>query len=164
MITLGLDQSLNTTGWSILNDGEFEAIGTFKTKPSETIENRLAAIWNELTRLHTIYQFTHIFFEDIQQQRGNVDTYKRLAYVQATILLWCQAQGIEYTILSPSHWRKVLNEKYKIKFGRSRVDQKAAAQQFVKDIFLLSLGEDEADSLCLHHAGLLEYNQNRSAF
>lgn len=111
-----------------------------------------------------MYEFNYIFFEDIQQQKSNVETYKKLAYVQAAILLWCYFNEISYTILSPSHWRKILNEKYGIKFGRSRADQKAAARSFVKEHFDLSLGEDISDSICLAAAGWLEYNKNRSAF
>ena len=164
MIILSLDNALNVSGYAVWYDGNLEEYGTFQTKPSESIEDRLAMIWNELTALCSKYNFSHIFFEDIQQQRGNVDTFKRLAYVQATILLWCQNKGIGYIILSPSHWRKILNNKYGIKFGRSRAEQKAAAQQFVQDHFHLSLGEDTCDAICLGTAGWLEYNKNRSAF
>ena len=111
-----------------------------------------------------MYEFDYIFFEDIQQQKGNVETYKKLAYVQAAILLWCYFNEVSYTVLSPSHWRKILNEKYGIKFGRSRADQKAAARSFVKEHYSLSLGEDIADAINIAHAGWLEYNKNRSAF
>lgn len=161
---LALDQSLNTTGWCLFDGNNLITHGEFKTKPTQMIEQRLASIWNELNTLYNIHEFNHIFFEDIQQQRGNVETYKKLAYAQATILLWCYFNDIKYTILSPSHWRKVLSDKYKIKFGRSRAEQKAAARSFVKEYYSLSLGEDVSDSICLGHAGLLEYNKNRSAF
>lgn len=161
---LGLDNALATSGWSIWEDGELKHWGTFSTKSSAPIEQRLAQFWSELNSLCTISEFDYIFFEDIQQQKGNVETYKKLAYVQAAILLWCYFNEIPYTILSPSHWRKVLNEKYGIKFGRSRADQKAAARSFVKEHFDLSLGEDISDSICLATAGWLEYNKNRSAF
>lgn len=163
MIALSLDNALNLSGWAVWENSQLKKYGTFQTKSSETIENRLAAIWDYLTVLWTKYNFTHIFFEDVQKQTNTI-TYQRLCYVQAIILLWCQNHKIPYTILSPSHWRKVLNTKYGIKYGRSRADQKAAAQEFVKQHYSLSLGEDICDAINLGHAGLLEYKKNESAF
>lgn len=165
MIYCSLDQALQTTGWAIFNNDKLIDYGTFKTKASDPIELRLGQIWNELNKLEEQYNFEYIFFEDIQQQKGNVDTFKRLSYVQASIILWCYWIGnIKYTILSPSHWRKIIGDKYNIKFGRNRVEQKKAAQNFIQTLYDLSVKEDEADAIALGIAGIIEYNQNRSAW
>ena len=160
---LALDNALATTGWSVWEDEELLHYGTFSTKSSAQLEQRLGQFWNELNILHNIHEFEYLFLEDCQKQANEL-TYKRLCMVQATILLWCYFNEIKYTVLSPSHWRKILTDKYKIKFGRSRADQKAAARSFVKEHFSLSLGEDICDSISLGKAGFIEYNKNRSAF
>ena len=160
---LSLDNALATTGWCVWEDERPQSYGTFTTKSSASLEQRLGQIWSELNTLNNIYEFEYVFLEDCQKQVNEL-TYKRLCMVQATILLWCYFNDVKYSVLSPSHWRKILSDKYKIKFGRSRADQKAAARSFVKDQFSLSLGEDICDAICLGRAGLYEYNQSKSAF
>ena len=63
-----------------------------------------------------------IIFEGIQQQ-SNVETFRKLAMVQAAILLLCYNLDIKYMIYSPSEWRSMNGGGY----GRKREDQKVAA-------------------------------------
>ena len=163
MIYLALDQSLNLTGWAIFNDTELNKYGTFKTKPSDPIDRRLGTIWDKLNNLYSEYNFDYLFLEDIQKQ-SNAETYKKLAYVQAAIYLWCYWNNIKYNILSPSHWRKVLSDKYKIKYGTKREEQKKAAQQFVEQQYNLKVTSDEADAINIGIAGMIELKQYESAF
>lgn len=161
---LALDQALQTSGWAIFNNGDLIEYGTFKTKNFDPIEKRLHDIWNELNELADKYEFDYVFFEDIQQQR-NAETYKKLAYVQAAIFLWCYwIENVEYMILSPSHWRSLLKDKYKVNFGKNRVEQKKAAQELIEQLYKLKVTQDEADAICIGLAGYSEYNKIRSAF
>lgn len=164
MISLGLDNALQTTGYSVYNDDKLIAYDTFTIPAYKSIEIRLGEIWTHLNNLYQKYEFEHIFFEDIQQQKGNVQTFKKLAYVQAAILLWCYFNDIKYDILSPSHWRSILKDNYKISFGRSRKEQKQKAQELVRQLYQIEVTEDEADAICLAAAALKEKNNNKSAF
>lgn len=164
MIFLALDQALQTTGYAIFEDNKLIKWGTFSTTPSLPIEERLYTIQQELTKLDQYYNIGHVFFEDTQKQ-ANLDTYKRLCYVQSVIMVWCRNRGgIKYTILSPSHWRKLLKDKYKINWGRKREEQKQAALKWVRQEYEGKFTTDSADAICIGRAGLLELNQNRSAF
>ena len=164
MITyLALDQALQTSGWAIYGDGRLLDCGIFKTHNTIPIEERLGEVFTELTKLHDRYSFNYVFFEDIQKQQ-NVETYKKLCYVQAVVLLWCYFEQIDFDILSPSHWRSIIKDKYKVNFGKTRAEQKAAAQKFVKEHFNIDVTEDECDAICLGLAGLEEFNKHRSAF
>ena len=164
MIFLALDQALQTTGYAIFEDNELIKWGIFSTTPSLPIEERLYTIQQELTKLDQYYNIGHVFFEDTQKQ-ANLDTYKRLCYVQSVIMVWCRNRGgIKYTILSPSHWRKLLKDKYKINWGRKREEQKQAALKWVRQEYEGKFTTDSADAICIGRAGLLELNQNRSAF
>ena len=164
MITLALDQALNTTGWAIFKNDRLIDYGTFSTKQSDPIGFKLGNIWTNLNNLSRQYNFEHIFFEDTQKQ-VNVETWRKLCYVQATIILWSYWKAdIPYTVLAPSHWRKIISDKYKIKFGTKREEQKKAAQQFIEQRYDLKVTSDEADAICIGAAGLIEYNKNRSAF
>jgi len=104
-----------------------------------------------------------VFFEGIQKQ-SNAETFKKLAYCQATILLWCYWNELKYTILPPSHWRKTLKDKYGLGFGTSRAEQKKKAQELVKQVYGKDVSQDEADAICIGLAGIQEREQNRSAF
>lgn len=163
MIYLALDQALNTSGWAIFDNLVLEKYGTFSTKSSAPIDQRLEQIEEELEKLYETYEFEYIFLEDIQKQQ-NAETYKKLAYAQAVILIWCSRTDIPYTILSPSHWRSVLKDKDKISFGKTRTEQKKAAQQLVKQQYDISVTQDEADAICIGMAGYSEYQKNQSAF
>ena len=164
MITIGLDNALNTTGWSIFKDEELIAHSTFSIPAYKSIEVRLGEIWNKLNDLYREYQFEYVYFEDIQQQRGNVQTFKKLAYVQAAILLWCYFNEIKYTIFAPSHWRSTLKSTYGLGFGNARAEQKKKAQELVKQIFKIDVTEDEADAICIGLGGIQERIEKKSAF
>ncbi len=163
MICLALDQALQTTGFAIFQDNQLIDYGHFNIAGNKSIEIRLNAIMKELSNLENKYNFQDIFFEDIQKQT-NIETYKKLCYVQATIMIWCYNTGHNFSILSPSHWRSVLKEKYKISFGKVRAEQKKAAQELVRQQFSIEASEDECDAICIGLAGIQEKKRNSSAF
>lgn len=155
MIAIGLDQSLRVTGYSIWDGQKLVECGKFEVSKALPIEQRLKEFYNTLTNLFNKYHFEVLFFEDISQQI-NVLTTIRLAFVQAIVYLWCAQHNIDYMVLAPTHWRKILTEKYGIKWGKKRAEQKKTAQQFVKEQFNVDATQDEADSICLSLAALLE--------
>ena len=163
MIYLALDQALQTTGWAIFNDGQLVNHGYFSIPANKPIEQRLLMIMKKLSELENEFEFENLFFEDIQSQQ-NKETYKKLAYVQAAILIWCYNTNHKFTILPPSHWRSILKDKYKINFGRARVEQKKAAQELVRQQFQIEATEDECDAICIGLAGLIENQKTKSAF
>ena len=163
MIYLALDQALQTTGWAIFNDGQLVNHGHFSIPANKPIEQRLLMIMKKLSELENEFEFENLFFEDIQSQQ-NKETYKKLAYVQAAILIWCYNTNHKFIILSPSHWRSILKDKYKINFGRARAEQKKAAQELVRQQFQIEATEDECDAICIGLAGLIENQKTKSAF
>lgn len=162
---LALDQALKISGFAVYYISRLESCGTIETNPTHPIEDRLNTIWQHLDILDNKYNFDHVFFEDTQKQ-VNMETYKRLCWVQGVIILWCRKHGIPFTILAPSHWRKILKDEFGISFGRKREEQKKAAQEWVKKNFkdFQDVSEDECDAICLGTAGLAELQRNRSAF
>lgn len=160
---LALDQALQTTGFAAFDEKELIEVGSFSISANKNIEERLGIFEERLDQLYKVYNFDCLFFEDIQKQQ-NVETFKRLSYVQATVLLWCWRNNIPYTILSPSHWRLIIKGHYKVNFGRSRKEQKQAAQNFISTKYNLNSSEDECDAVCIGLAGIHELNTICSAF
>lgn len=155
MIYLSLDQAMRTTGYSIFEGKRLVAYGSFTVSGSKPIEQRLNDFFQNLNTLYRQFEFDEVFFEDIQNQNNN-ETYKKLAYVQATIMIWCYNNDMRFHILSPSHWRKILKDECGVSFGRKREEQKEAAIKFIKQTFDKDVTSDEADSIALGYAALLE--------
>ena len=156
MITLALDQALQTSGYAIFKDSSLITADTFSVKKNSKMDLRLMELQKHLTELYHKYEFDKIYFEDIQLQAGNALTYKHLAFAQAAIILWCGNMNIDYEILSPSHWRKILGGN----FGRKRAEQKRHAIELVENWYGVDVSSDVADAICLGKAAIQE-NQKR---
>lgn len=159
--TLALDQSSRITGWAVFDNETLIASGHFSIPANKIMRDRLNLFVIHLDELVNKYHPEKIYYEGIQYQ-SNIETYKKLAYIQAMIIYY--STNIPITELSPSHWRSIIKDKHKVKFGRSRNEQKQKAQEFVKNFFDKDVTEDEADAICLGYAGILEDEKNKSAF
>ena len=163
MKVLALDQSLNTTGWALFDGDTLVDFNHFKIFAASAISDRLGSLWEQIYKIYKTYKFDYLYLEDIQYQ-NNKDTYKKLAYAQAVILLWCFFNEIKYLILAPSHWRKIISDNYNIKFGRTRAEQKRQCNNFVKDKFRIEPTEDESDAIAIGIAGNIELKITPTTF
>lgn len=157
---LALDQSLKTSGAAVFKDDKLIFHESLSIKADQKIERRLTDMLICLNELYHDFVFEKIYFEDIQLQSGNALTYKHLAYVQATILLWCYFNQIPYEIYTASHWRKVLGGG----FGRKREEQKKHAIDLVKNNYGIEVSSDEADAICIGLAAIKERRENQIGF
>ena len=164
MRLLALDQASRVTGVAIFDDDKLVKYGTFEIKSNQELGKRLTQFLENLDRLYAAYHFDAIAYEDIQLQMGNVETYRRLAYIQAMILFWCEKNEKDLYCLSPSHWRKVLKEKYGMSWGRKRVEQKQTAIDFIQEHYEKVVDSDTADAICIGCAANIEINKTESAF
>lgn len=158
MVTIALDQAAKVSGWTVFDGDKYVESGTFSVPPSKPIGERLATFYKCVTELYSKYEDKRVWlvFEDIQMQKGNVLTYQRLAYIQAALILWCYYHQIPYTVLAPSHWRKILGGG----FGRKREEQKQHAIEYVRQKLNKDVSTDEADAICIGLAFLQERKQD----
>ena len=164
MRLLALDQASRITGVAIFDDDKLVKYGTFEIKSNQELGKRLTQFLENLDKLYAAYNFDAIAYEDIQLQMGNVETYKKLAYIQAMILFWCEKHEKNLYCLSPSHWRKILKDKYGMSWGRKRVEQKQTAIDFIQEHYKKEVDSDTADAICIGCAANIEINKNKSAF
>lgn len=150
---------MKTSGWAIFDNDKLVEFGSFSIPATKPIEIRLFSFWQKLTELlYDHGEFDKVIFEDIQYQ-NNAETYRKLAYCQAAIILWCYNQAIKFEILAPSHWRSVIKDKFKVSFGRTRAEQKENAKEFVKNKYNISASEDTCDAICIGLAAVSEKNE-----
>lgn len=164
MRLLALDQASRVTGVAIFDDDKLVKYGTFEIKSNQELGKRLTQFLENLDKLYAAYHFDAVAYEDIQLQMGNVETYKRLAYIQAMILFWCEKHEKNLYCLSPSHWRKILKDKYGMSWGRKRAEQKQTAIDFIQEHYEKEVDSDTADAICIGCAANIEINKNESAF
>lgn len=164
MRLLALDQASRVTGVAIFDDDKLIKYGTFEIKSNQELGKRLTQFLENLDKLYAAYHFDAIAYEDIQLQMGNVETYKKLAYIQAMILFWCEKHEKNLYCLSPSHWRKVLKDKYGMSWGRKREEQKQTAIDFIQEHYEKKVDSDTADAICIGCAANIEINRTESAF
>lgn len=164
MRLLALDQASRVTGVAIFDDDKLVKYGTFEIKSNQELGKRLTQFLENLDKLYAAYHFDAVAYEDIQLQMGNVETYRRLAYIQAMILFWCEKNEKNLYCLSPSHWRKILKDKYGMSWGRKRVEQKQTAIDFIQEHYKKEVDSDTADAICIGCAANIEINKNESAF
>ena len=161
---MAIDQSSRVTGYAIYDNEQLIKFGHFSIPANKTMGQRLKSFHSHLSELLETYHIEQLYFEGIQLQNGNAETYKKLAMVQGIVFFTCDVKQIPCTELMPSHWRKILTEKHNWKFGRSRAEQKQKAAEFVNKIFQEKPTEDECDAICLGLAGIYEDKTKRSAF
>lgn len=164
MRLLALDQASRVTGVAIFDDDKLVKYGTFEIKSNQELGKRLTQFLENLDKLYAAYHFDAVVYEDIQLQMGNVEIYKKLAYVQAMILFWCEKHEKNLYCLSPSHWRKILKDKYGMSWGRKRAEQKQTAIDFIQEHYKKEVDSDTADAICIGRAANIEINKNESAF
>ena len=164
MRLLALDQASRVTGVAIFDDDKLVKYGTFEIKSNQELGKRLTQFLENLDKLYAAYHFDAIAYEDIQLQMGNVETYRKLAYIQAMILFWCEKNEKNLYCLSPSHWRKVLKEKYGMSWGRKRAEQKQTAIDFIQKHYKKGVDSDTADAICIGCAANIGINKTESAF
>lgn len=164
MRLLALDQASRVTGVAIFDDDKLVKYGTFEIKSNQELGKRLTQFLENLDKLYAAYHFDAVVYEDIQLQMGNVETYKKLAYIQAMILFWCEKHEKNLYCLSPSHWRKILKDKYGMSWGRKRAEQKQTAIDFIQEHYKKEVDSDTADAICIGCAANIEINKNESAF
>ena len=164
MRLLALDQASRVTGVAIFDDDKLVKYGTFEIKSNQELGKRLTQFLENLNILYAAYHFDAVAYEDIQLQMGNVETYKKLAYIQAMILFWCEKHEKNLYCLSPSHWRKVLKDKYGMSWGRKRAEQKQTAIDFIQEHYEKEVDSDTADAICIGCAANIEINRTESAF
>lgn len=164
MRILSLDQALDKTGFSIIQNEELVKYGVLDLTDisrikdltlDQKLEERITNVKEFLKRMIDTYEINIVILEDIQSQK-NVKTYKNLASLQGNLKNYLYNKEIPFAVLKPSEWRSSLGIK-----GRERKIQKKNAQVYVKYNFGYDVTEDEADAICIGISGSKKLKKNK---
>lgn len=143
---LGLDQATHISGFSVFDNEKLITHGTLEVYEDDEIE-RDNHIKQWLISIVENLKIDIVGLEDIQLQQFNnkevgVTTYKILARLQGILMECCYELGIDYVLCPPATWRAHCKVK-----GRTKADKKKSMQLIVKDLFDISVSNDEADAI-----------------
>lgn len=145
---LAIDQATITSGWSLYENNSLYKYGKWTTDGSDHIE-RVSKTKYWLASMISKWKPDMIVLEDIQLQKlgehnEGILTYKKLAALQGVLINYIYEVNLPYQIVPPATWRNFS----KIK-GRTRNDQKRNAQLKVKNLYDISVTQDEADAILI---------------
>lgn len=163
---LSIDQATKITGWSIFDNVKLIKYGLYETSFEEEA-HRISEVKNWLINMINNWKPDLIQLEDIHYQRRfsdlkepddivGVTTFKALAHLQGVLINTAYEKGIDYKIVSPSTWRAHCGIK-----GKSKADKKKNAQLKVKDLYDVTVSNDEADAICIGKYGADTFVKNQ---
>ena len=157
---LALDQSSQTTGYTVLIDGKIKVVNHFDCVGD--LGDRLVQLRDKINNLIDEYNINEVIFEDIQLQdvNGNketgIKTFKVLAEVFGVVYELLTERKIKNSSVLPIKWKA----HFKIA-GKGRSQEKKMAQAYALNNYNIKCTEDEADSLCIalyHYANSCNFD------
>ena len=142
---LAIDQA-KTAGFALFDNDKLERYGTIELgKKNMIYEDMLFYAKEKIQALIQELEVDYIVIEDIQQQKQNVKTYKKLAMLMGALVCLFQEMKLPHMVVPPTRWKSYCGIK-----GKRRDEQKANTILFVEDKFKLEgITEDIADAISL---------------
>ena len=147
MRILALDQSTRVSGWALYNDEKLEEYGKFDVSNTHELGERLHSIRCIVNDMIKKLQVDKVILEDIYmdgQRVNNVQTFKALAEVFGVLFELCVDLEIPVEAVLAGTWKSTLGIK-----GRTRPEQKRAAQAWVSENYGIKATQDIADAICI---------------
>lgn len=148
---LGLDPSTKATGYSIFKNSELIDHGVI-TAGSANLYNRIDKIISELNDILKKYPVNECIIEDVlpEDVKYNDNVFKPLMYLQGFLCHLLNKYNIKPSFYYASEWRKRCG--IKTGAGIKRESLKPKDMNFVKKMYDLTVGDDEADAICIGYA------------
>lgn len=146
MLVVGIDGSTNSTGLSVMEDGELKfrtLIDLHKEKNAmKRIQNMLLKICEILDQ----YDIDAVYMEK-SVLKTNVDTVQKLANLAGGIMLYCAKNNIAFSHPLPSEWRAKIGIKQSNKIKREVLKEEAILA--VKNEYGINVNDDVAEAILI---------------
>lgn len=167
MISLGLDMSSKSSGYSLFDDKELKLYGAWKI-PEDIIEWRSRIVWmvKQLNDFITTHKIDQIFVEDVPLAMANPQTLKILSALQGMIISVCTLHNIKVEFISVSQWRSTLGLFTGNRKGTTREEMKKSSVEYANKTFGLDLvwksksskynQDDLSDAICVCYSQIVD--------
>lgn len=147
MNILALDQASRVSGWAIFTDNTLLTYGKIDLSKEDNIGEKLHLLRQKVKKIIEDYKIEKVILEDIYmdgQQVNNVHTFKVLAEVFGVLFELCVDMNIPVEAVLAGTWKSTLGIR-----GKTRPDQKRAAQAWVLKNYEIKATQDEVDAICI---------------
>ena len=147
MRILALDQSSRVSGWAVFDEDQLIGYGKINLSKETEIGERLHILRNSVRDMIKELKIDKVILEDIYmdgQRVNNVQTFKVLAEVFGVLFELCVDLEIPVEAVLAGTWKSTLNIK-----GKTRPEQKQAAQAWVQENYNIKTSQDTVDAICI---------------
>lgn len=146
MVVCGIDGSTNSTGISIMQDGELKFYTLIDLHKEKNVMKRIQKMLLKICEVLDQYDIDAIYMEK-SVLKSNVDTVQKLANLAGGIMLYCAQNNIEFNHPVPTEWRAKIGIVQSKKVKREVLKEEAILM--VKQEYGLNVNDDIAESILL---------------
>lgn len=150
MKLISLDTSTASSGWCIYDNNEYVKSGVINLKKNKDNDNRMQNMCLSILLLLENQQPDMIVIENTAVLTNAV-TQRKLTMILGVVYSYCIKSNIPLHILRPSEWRALISKEKK---GRKRNELKLWSVNKVKELFNISVTDDESDAILIGKAFL----------
>ena len=146
MIVCGIDGSTNSTGISIMSDGELKFYTLIDLHKEKNVMKRIQKMLLQICEVLDQYDIDAVYMEK-SVLKSNVDTVQKLANLAGGIMLYCAQHNIEFVHPVPTEWRAKIGIVQSKKVKREVLKEEAILM--VRQEYGLDVNDDIAESILL---------------
>lgn len=146
MVVCGIDGSTNSTGISIMQDGELKFYTLIDLHKEKNAMKRIQQMLLNICEVLDQYDIDAIYMEK-SVLKSNIDTVQKLSNLAGGIMLYCAQNNIEFNHPVPTEWRAKIGIVQSKKVKREVL--KAEAILAVKKEYGLDVNDDIAEAILL---------------
>lgn len=152
MKVISIDQASKKSGIAVFIDGKYHHSTVLEVDEKLPIIERMKQMYDKIKEYVNAENPDYISIENVQYQ-NNFKVYQQLSQFQGVLYAYFFDTDMPFILLEPSAWRS-FNE---IK-GRKRDEQKQAAIEKVKELYGITVTDDEAEAIlqCRHLSSLIQ--------
>lgn len=150
MLIAGIDGSTNSTGVSIMRDGELEYYTLIDLHKEKNAMKRIQNMLIQISEILDKYELDAVYMEK-SVLKNNVDTVQKLANLAGGIMFYCAKNNIEFNHPLPPEWRKKIGIKQSSKIKREVLKEEAIFA--VKNEYGIKVNDDIAEAVLIARSG-----------
>ena len=150
MLIAGIDGSTNSTGISIMQDGELKYYTLIDLHKEKNAMKRIQNMLIKISEILDQYDLDAVYMEK-SVLKNNVDTVQKMANLAGGIMFYCAKNNIEFNHPLPPEWRKRIGIKQSSKIKRDVLKEEAIL--VVRNEYGINVNDDIAEAVLIARSG-----------
>ena len=146
----GIDASSNKTGIALFEDSKYIEHTLIDLHKIKDIDKRIPMMIDEICKYIYKVRPDKIIMEETVMS-SNASTLKKLSYLAGGIMFYAYRKGIEFELVIPSAWRRMVGLEQSPKVQRAAL--KLESMQAVKMEYGLDVPDDVSDAILIARSG-----------